>query len=277
MDSTFSDDSIVTVENSETEVCYPSKSGTLRIAHLNCLSLLSHINDVVTMFIAAQLDVLALTETWLDETVVDSEILPSGSGLSLLWMDRNRRGGGVAFMISAMVSFIVRFDLREGNVESLWIELFPHSKRSLLVCCAYCPPSKADFYDYFASECERSLLSASQKVLIVGDLNSDLLHPTLPQSRRLQDFMSDFHLSDMFSGPTRITESSSSHLDVFLTSTSCSFSNVAGFPSSFSDHHLVLGDYFGRRSHAPLCDHKVIYTRYYRKLDAAVLEDMLAS
>ena len=60
-----------------------------------------------------------------------------------------------------------------------------------------------------------------------------------------------------------------------MTSTSCSFSNVAGFPSSFSDHHLVLGDYFGRRSHAPLVDHKVIYTQCYWKLDAAVLEDML--
>ena len=88
------------------------------------------------------------------------------------------------------------------------------------MCCAYCPPSTADFYDHFASECERSLLSASQRVLIVGDLNSDLLHPTLPQSHLLQDFMSNFYLSDMFSVPTRITESSSSHLDVFLTSTS---------------------------------------------------------
>ena len=70
-------------------------------------------------------------------------------------------------MISAMLSFIVRPDLREGNVESLWIKLFPRSKKSFLVCCAYHPPSKADFYDHFASECERSLLSASQKVLIV--------------------------------------------------------------------------------------------------------------
>ena len=42
MDSTFSDDSIVTVESSETEACYPSKSGTLRIAHLNCCSLISY-------------------------------------------------------------------------------------------------------------------------------------------------------------------------------------------------------------------------------------------
>ena len=87
MDSTVSDDSIVSVVSSETETCYPSKLGTLRIAHLNCRSLLSHKDDVVAMFIAAQLDVLALTETWLDDTVVDSEILPCGSGLSLLRMD----------------------------------------------------------------------------------------------------------------------------------------------------------------------------------------------
>ena len=178
MDSTVSDDSIVSVVSSETETCYPSKLGTLRIAHLNCRSLLSHKDDVVAMFIAAQLDVLALTETWLDDTVVDSEILPCGSGLSLLRMVRNRCGGGVAFMVSTMVSFIVRPDLREGNVESLWIELFPRSKRSLLMCCAYRLPSKADFYDHFTSECERSLLSVSQKFLIVGDLNSDLLHPS---------------------------------------------------------------------------------------------------
>ena len=66
-------------------------------------------------------------------------------------------------MISVMVFFIVRPDLRESDVESLWIELYSCSKRSLLLYCAYCPPSKADLYDHFASECERSLLSASQK------------------------------------------------------------------------------------------------------------------
>ena len=83
-------------------------------------------------------------------------------------------------------------------------------------------------------------------MLIVGDLNSDLLHPTLPQSRRLKEFMSELHLEDMFSGPTRVTESSTSHLDVILSNTTYSFSNVAGFPCSFMDHHIILGDYFGR-------------------------------
>ena len=94
-------------------------------------------------------------------------------------------------------------------------------------------------------------------MLIVGDLNSDLLHPALPQSHRLQEFMSEFHVNDLFSGPTCITESSSSHLDVFLSNTSYSFSNVVGLPCSISDHQIIIGDYFGRRSHARL-SHKVI-------------------
>ena len=93
---------------------------------------------LLLLFIAAQIDVLALTETWFDDTVVDSKILPCEPGLSLLRMDRNQCGREVAFM---MVSFIVRPDLREGNVEYWWIELFLCSKRSFLVYCAYCPPS----------------------------------------------------------------------------------------------------------------------------------------
>jgi len=80
-------------------------------------------------------------------------------------------------------------------------------------------------------------------------------------------------VEDLFSGPTRVTESSSSHLDVFLSSSSYSFSNVASFPCSFTDHHIILGDYFGR-SHVQ-SNHKVIYARCYRKLDVSVLEKML--
>ena len=61
--------------------------GNLCIAHLNCRSLLPHKDNVVTLFIKAQLDVLAFTETCLDDTVMDSEILPHGSGLSLFRSD----------------------------------------------------------------------------------------------------------------------------------------------------------------------------------------------
>lgn len=64
-------------------------------------------------------------------------------------MDRNHHGGGVTFVGFDQLCFCVRPDLREDTVESSWIKLFPHSKRSLLLCCVYRPPSKVDFYDLF--------------------------------------------------------------------------------------------------------------------------------
>ena len=75
----------------------------------------------------AQIDVLALTETWLDDTISDQEIFPVGSDVSLIRTDRNCHGGGVAFVVSEQLCICVRPDIREGTVESIWIELFPHT------------------------------------------------------------------------------------------------------------------------------------------------------
>ena len=71
--------------------------------------------------------------------------------------DRNRNDGGVAFVIFNLIPFIVKPELSGGSMESLWIELFPCSKRSLLACDVYGPPSKAGFYDSFTLECEKAL------------------------------------------------------------------------------------------------------------------------
>ena len=86
------------------------------------------------------------------------------------------------------------------------MELYPKSKQSLLLCCAYRPPSKFDFYEYLTLECEKGFSYAS-KVLIVGDLNSNILSPQLPECKLLDSFINGFDLCEMFKGPTRITES----------------------------------------------------------------------
>ena len=80
-------------------------------------------------------------------------------------------------------------------------------------------------------------------------------------------------LCEMFNGPTRITESTSSHLDVFLRNCSFAFADVLVKPIGFSDHHIVMGTYLARRTHPP-CTHKVVYARSYRKLDSDLLCDL---
>ena len=93
------------------------------------------------------------------------------------------------------------------------------------MCCAYKPPSKLDFYEHLTLECEKGFSHAS-KVLIVGDLNSNILSPMLPECKLLDGFINAFDLCEMFKGPTRITESTSSHLDVFVTNCSFAFSET---------------------------------------------------
>ena len=126
-----------------------------------------------------------------------------------------------------------------------------------------------NFYDHFMIECENAV-QRSHKMLLLGDLNSNTLSTKLPECRLLRNFTSSFGFKDMFAGPTRITESTSSHLDAFLTNSEFSFDDVVALPVGFSDHHIVVGTYLARRSHQ-LSGHKFINVRPYHKLDSNLL------
>jgi len=126
-----------------------SSAAGLRIAHLNCRSLLSVTDEVSNLIVRNSIDVFALTETWLDSSIEDSEIFPHSFPINIVRNDRNRHGGGVAFLVTPGVKFVVRPGLCEGHIESFWIELFPSTKRSMLFCCAYRPPSQHTFFDKF--------------------------------------------------------------------------------------------------------------------------------
>ena len=80
---------------------------SFRIAHLNCRSLVLHIDELHTMF-ACSVHLLSVNETRLDSDILDEEVaIP---GYSILRCDRDRRGWGVALYISDTIDYIP-FDL----------------------------------------------------------------------------------------------------------------------------------------------------------------------
>ena len=131
--------------------------------------------------------------------IPDGEILPGRCDYSLIRQDKNRHGEGVAILISNYFCHCQKVDFSTGEIESLWVELYPKSKRSLLLYCAYRRPSKLDFYEYLTLECEKGFSYAS-KVLIVGDFNSNILSPLLPECKLLDSFIDGFDLCEMFKG-----------------------------------------------------------------------------
>ena len=100
----------------------------LRVAHLNCRSLLSNADEVsdYILFIASysnSIDVFAITETWLDSSIEDSEIFPYSIIVVV-----------VEWLFCSLQASSLRLDLIY-NFESLWIELpYIHQLRDL--CCS---------------------------------------------------------------------------------------------------------------------------------------------
>ena len=189
----------------------------LRIAHLNCRSLLSNLEEVLLFIQTHKVDVMTLSETWLDETVTDLEVCPDGYNLLIFRQDRNRRGGGVAVILSSHIPCRVCPGISEGNIESIWMQLYPGSNRAVLICCVYRSPSDYHFYDNLLIECEKGFLNFGDKLIVLGDLNSDLTQMTSRQTKFLVSFMRHFHLHELVQSPTRVTATTTSQLDLILT------------------------------------------------------------
>jgi len=88
-----------------------SSTAGLRVAHLNCHSLLSITDEVFDLIVRNSIDVFAITETWLDSSIEDSEIFSYSFPINIVRNDRNHHGGGVAFLVTSRVKFVVRSDL----------------------------------------------------------------------------------------------------------------------------------------------------------------------
>ena len=66
----------------------------LTVIHVNTRSLLRHFDDVSALVVAEHPHILALSETWLDDSVSDAQV--HLTGYRLLRSDCIRCGGGVA-------------------------------------------------------------------------------------------------------------------------------------------------------------------------------------
>ena len=155
----------------------------LRIAHLNIRSLRNK-SDTLRLegLDNRTIDILTLSETWLDDCYEDSHVtIP---GYTFIRLDRSgaKEGyGGVAIYVKEGLSFRVRNDLHSAINECLWIELTRTKCRPVLICCAYRAPG-FDFMNFISNleiSMEKVNLDKCDFVLL-GDLNANML----PYSRK---------------------------------------------------------------------------------------------
>ena len=236
----------------------------LKIAHLNVRGILNKIGEIRLLLLDSKLDVLAITETHLKGDINSSEI--SVDGYKIARCDRMHKScGGCMIYYSNNLSCYERADLLT-DIEAVWINITCDSQQ-LIIGCIYRPPDDSQFYEIFYSTLERIWMKR-KNILLMGDFNADLLPERDPElkseGRRLLRVLSSFDLYNVIAQPTRITSSSSTLLDLVITSNTSKIVNSGVFDPGLSDHCLVFAVVKFKRDKAPP---KIITTRNYKHVD----------
>ena len=194
--------------------------------------------------------IVCVTETWLSDSIYDSEIL--SVGYVLYRKDRPSRGGGVLIAISDSLFSCLIPSPPELEIVSVKIG----QNNDTVICCIYLPPesplSCVSSLVHFLTE----LTSSFSKCIFVGDFNFPdidwtVLMGSTSQSNCFCNFIFDCNLSQHVLEPTHVR---GNHLDLIISSASVDVYHVTVHPLSvvnFSDHHVISFDFYCHASSLP--------------------------
>ena len=133
--------------------------------------------------------------------------------------DRNRRGGGVAFLVKNNYSYTLRDDLISKDLEAICIELTLCMSWPILILTWYRPPdSNAKVFDLSVEEFLQKAEAEHKELIILGDLNCDLYTNTASSStKKLIELLNVYQLKQLTKKPTCVTAKTRTLIDVIIT------------------------------------------------------------
>jgi endonuclease/exonuclease/phosphatase family metal-dependent hydrolase len=219
-----------------------SNGYNIQCLYLNARSLINKTNELQTL--AIDIDLLAITETWLKPENLDSEILP-GNDFNIHRRDRtDRTGGGVLLAVRENILSMRRQDL-ESSAEMLVCELRPESKKKIAVIVFYRPPDSDLKY---IKEFKKSLQLIQRRnkfdqIIVCGDFNLPNIDWTTGVATNnntiYQHFtktVKDHYLWQLVDFPTR----GENTLDLILTNIPNKIQNVTGFDDVLTTDHKLI-------------------------------------
>jgi exonuclease III len=205
------------------------------IGHLNMRSLLPKIEDIEILLANSNMDILTLSETWLDHTIQHEIHI---GGYTVIRKDRNRHGGGVMMYIREGIDYKERQDLEHERLEATWIEV-PNliGKANTLICSYYRPPEKK--LDYFNDTLDmiNKAEEENKNMIICGDFNWDYKLDESLANNKAKQIEDLFMLSQIIDKPTR-TENGDKILDLILTTKPSDHIYTDVLPLGCSDHYM---------------------------------------
>jgi len=210
----------------------------LLINHLNIRSLLPKLDEIKHTVFSQNIDILCLNETFLDNTITDHEM--GINGYTSLRKDRTRHGGGVAMYIKDTINFKCRDDIPSNfSLECLWIEISGKDSESILLCSIYRPPS-AD-HTYYSNIIDMLMKASSENkhLVVIGDMNFNYVLDEELYKNPIHFIEKCFGMHQLVNKPTRKTHSSSTLIDIILTTRPQLHTKTSVLPITMSDHYMI--------------------------------------
>ncbi|CAB4041921.1 Hypothetical predicted protein, partial [Paramuricea clavata] len=219
---------------------HPTGDNSVKICKISLLQQLTY---------SGNYDVVCVCETWLNNSILSSEILTNYG--SVFRCDRvGRIGGGVLVAVKTGIQVTRRHDLEPENTEIVVIEMLKPNSKPVVLYTFYRPPnSTPDVLQSLNNSLQRD--SESSRVVVIGDFNlpsvkwsSDQHTPinigSSPENEAFCELVEDNFLQQFILSPTHIA---GNILDLLLCNTpniigdvSLSHPESCGFPT---DHYIV--------------------------------------
>ena len=161
-------------------------------------------------------DVLAFTETWLNDHTSSSDIAFSNYQTPFRKDRQTDRHGGVLVYVRDTISARRRQDLEVNDIECIWLELKVKHKHILFGVFYRPPNSNAAVLSCIQDSLALAVDTRIKDIVVTGDFNLDYLKSA--SRSKIDNMCMQFGISQLISEPTHYTESSQSIIDLFFVS-----------------------------------------------------------
>ena len=134
----------------------------LTIEHLNAQSILAHIEEIELLLIERKIDILCVSETWLDASIKDSFI--HILDFNVYRCDHGRGGGTLIYVRNDLKVNRIFVDAEKADgIEDIWISVQHKKLPSFIIGCVYRhPKALASSFDYLSKTFKNICLRKNQ-------------------------------------------------------------------------------------------------------------------
>ena len=250
-------------------------SNNLNIGLWNAQSLRQKTQLVKTLNEDHNLDVLLITETWLnsDDNMVIGELERNGECQFLHNPRKNRIGGGIGCLVKAELNAKKMESFESNTFENMVVE-FESEGQKLSIITVYRPEPSAknkyrmkDFYEEFINFLAH-FQTYRHEVIVTGDFN---FHMNKPNHPRVKQFNGILDMFDLVQHVNASTHKEGNTLDLIITQRNTNMLNCS-VGELHSDHSCIHFNYKWKKRGLPV---KEVIMRKTRNINIEKFKDDL--